>query len=79
MLYSVGDAAGELGGGAVEFVGAVAEAVFLEFDQAAAEGVGFEDIDAGFEEGGVDAFDDGRVDKGRGSRCSPLCRRSPRR
>ena len=44
VLYSVGDAAGEFGGGAVQLVGALAEAVFLQLDQAAAEGVGFEDI-----------------------------------
>jgi hypothetical protein len=57
------DAAGEFGGGAIELVGLVAEAVFLQLDFAAAEGVGFEDVDAGVEVAGVDVFDDGGVDE----------------
>ena len=41
---------GELGGLPVQLIGEVADAVLLEFGQATAEGVGFEDVCAHFEE-----------------------------
>ncbi len=57
----VRNAASKLGGGAVLLVGALAEAVLLQLQLGAAEGVGFDDVDADLEEGGVDGLDKGGV------------------
>ena len=46
---------------AVELVGQLADPVFLELDQAAAERVGFDDIDAELEIGRMDTLDDVRL------------------
>ena len=53
----VGDFARELGGGEVEFVGAVLESVLGEHDPRAAEGVGLDDVGAGFEVLAMDVLD----------------------
>ena len=45
----VGDFARQFGGGEVEFVGAICELVIGQRDPRAAEGVGLDDIGAGFE------------------------------
>ena len=54
----VGDLAREFGGGEVQLVGAVFQFVVGERDAGAAEGVGLDDVGAGFEVRAVDVLDD---------------------
>jgi len=54
---AVGDAAGELGGGAVDLDHARLQAVFAQGDAIGAEGVGLDHIATDGQEGGVDALD----------------------
>ena len=58
----IGDAAGQLGGLAVELVRQLADPILLQLQQAAAEGVGFEHVGASFEKGRVDVLDDPGID-----------------
>src|SRR5260370_10381753 len=44
----------------INFVGECTQPIFVELETTACEGVGFQYIAAGFEEAGVDFFDDGR-------------------
>src|SRR5690606_37712256 len=60
----VGDGPGQRGGGAVDVVRLVSEAIFLGLDNAGAEGIGLDDVGTHFEEGSVDGPDDVRLHDG---------------
>ncbi len=54
----VGHLPGESGGGEIQLMNAILDAVLAEGDGEAAEAVGFYDVDAGVEERGVDVLDE---------------------